>query len=46
MGLVLHCGVRVHNRVRAEDNAARNGPNTAGSCARHDSDNHDGGGFV
>lgn len=34
----------MHNRVRAEENAARDGRNSAGSGARHDSDDNDGGG--
>jgi hypothetical protein len=43
MGLVLHCGVRVHNRVRAEENAARDGCDSAGSSANHCGDNGGGG---
>ena len=46
MGLVLHCGVGVDNGVRAEEGAARDGRNSAGSGARHNSYDNGGGHLV
>ena len=47
MGLVLHCGVGVDNGVRAEENTARGGGNSAaGSGARHNSNDNGGGRLV